>query len=167
MKEGYPTNFIKGTLYIVSSQNKSYKKIFVGELCLHLEIEEWMQTGVNKELSIKPKMIAATLTTLFEMANQFFYVSTRWLFYIFFNSRKLHVSRKHAALHEIPSFPRNLISLNHNRHFNSVFFLVMNMDQCVNGVIEAFYVSFINMIKIYCYSLHLFILTRKNLYDVH
>ena len=60
LKPGYPHSFIKG------------------KICMKQEIAEWSPTGdIDKDFSLKPKLIAWILVFLFECGNQFFCSSAR------------------------------------------------------------------------------------------
>merc|ERR1712203_819753 len=60
LKPGYPHSFIKG------------------KICMKQEITEWSPTGdLDRDFSLKPKLIAGVLIFLFECANQFFCSSAR------------------------------------------------------------------------------------------
>ena len=54
---------------------------FVGKLCLHIEIDEWMKGKLSGK-SMKNRMIAAILLGLSEIATQHFYYSARYTLHL-------------------------------------------------------------------------------------
>ena len=93
------------------------------QICTKKTITEFTEDKINKDLSIKPKLILIMLTSIPLLYNLFFF----------------HSAKKQAKRHGIPKRRRNLITMHQQTIYVVTLSILIITDQILLIILEMFY----------------------------